>query len=169
MRTEAIATDVVITPEELLRHWQGHRALTRRLIDAFPEDKLFSFSLGGMRPFADLTREFLHMSVPTLRGLATGEWTSGASAKELSTKADLLARWDEDTKDIDRVWPTVPMHRWQEVDKAFGQWEGPGYSLLLYIIENEIHHRGQGYVYLRALGIEPPPFYDRPPFSDRAS
>ena len=26
---------------------------------------------------------------------------------------------------------------------------------------NEIHHRGQGYVYLRALGIEPPPFYER--------
>jgi uncharacterized damage-inducible protein DinB len=24
-----------------------------------------------------------------------------------------------------------------------------------------VHHRGQGYVYLRALGIEPPPFYDR--------
>jgi uncharacterized damage-inducible protein DinB len=28
-------------------------------------------------------------------------------------------------------------------------------------IDNEIHHRGQGYVYLRALGIEPPGFYDR--------
>jgi uncharacterized damage-inducible protein DinB len=26
---------------------------------------------------------------------------------------------------------------------------------------NEIHHRGQGYVYLRTLGIEPPPFYER--------
>ena len=28
-------------------------------------------------------------------------------------------------------------------------------------IDNEIHHRGQGYVYLRALGKEPPPFYER--------
>jgi uncharacterized damage-inducible protein DinB len=32
---------------------------------------------------------------------------------------------------------------------------------MLYWIDNEIHHRGQGYVYLRALGIEPPAFYDR--------
>ena len=24
-----------------------------------------------------------------------------------------------------------------------------------------VHHRGQGYVYLRALGIEPPPFWER--------
>ena len=28
------------------------------------------------------------------------------------------------------------------------------YGLLLYWIDNEIHHRGQAYVYLRALGIE---------------
>ncbi len=39
--------------------------------------------------------------------------------------------------------------------------EGVIYGLLLYWIDNEIHHRGQGYVYLRALGIEPPPFWDR--------
>jgi uncharacterized damage-inducible protein DinB len=36
-----------------------------------------------------------------------------------------------------------------------------GYAMFLYAIDNEIHHRGQGYVYLRALGIEPPPFYER--------
>jgi uncharacterized damage-inducible protein DinB len=35
------------------------------------------------------------------------------------------------------------------------------YDLLLYVIDNEVHHRGQGYVYLRALGITPPPFYER--------
>lgn len=33
---------------------------------------------------------------------------------------------------------------------AFGQWTMPGHDLLLYIVDNEIHHRGQGYVYLRA-------------------
>jgi hypothetical protein len=34
-------------------------------------------------------------------------------------------------------------------------------QLLLYVIDNEVHHRAQGFVYLRALGVEPPPFYDR--------
>jgi len=43
----------------------------------------------------------------------------------------------------------------------FGQYEGKVHDLVLYAIDNEIHHRGQGYVYLRALGIEPPPFYER--------
>ena len=31
----------------------------------------------------------------------------------------------------------------------------------IYFIDNEIHHRAQGFVYLRALGIEPPFFWDR--------
>jgi uncharacterized damage-inducible protein DinB len=33
--------------------------------------------------------------------------------------------------------------------------------MIRYAIDNEVHHRGQGYVYLRSLGIEPPAFYDR--------
>ncbi|MEX6688230.1 DinB family protein [Danxiaibacter flavus] len=41
------------------------------------------------------------------------------------------------------------------------QYEGPAYSSLLYFIDNEIHHRAQGYVYLRSLGIQPPFFWDR--------
>ena len=80
---------------------------------------------------------------------------------EAKTKADLLQLWDAATNEINVLWPTIPPQRFQEVDKAFGQWEMPIYGLLLYVIDNEIHHRGQGYVYLRALGIEPPPFYDR--------
>jgi uncharacterized damage-inducible protein DinB len=151
----------VITPEALLVHWQGHRGLTRRMIEAFPEDKLFTYSLGGMRPFSALVQEFLSMSVPTLRGLATGKWESFKEIEAPTTKKELLERWDNDTDTINSLWPTVPSHRFQEVDKAFGQWEGPGYQTLFYIIDNEIHHRGQAYVYLRSLGIEPPAFWDR--------
>ncbi|MFL5607037.1 MAG: DinB family protein [Gemmatimonadaceae bacterium] len=160
MPTASPATAVVITPEALLQHWQGHRALTRRVIDAFPEDKLFTFSIGAMRPFSALAIEFLQMAVPTLRGVITGTWPS-TDGIEARTKADLLQHWDAGTNEINVLWPSIPPQRFQEVDKAFGQWEMPIYGLLLYVIDNEIHHRGQGYVYLRALGIEPPPFYER--------
>jgi hypothetical protein len=60
-----------------------------------------------------------------------------------------------------RTSPTIPPHRFAAVDKAFGQWEASNFNTILCAIDNEIHHRGQGYVYLRALGIEPPAFYDR--------
>ena len=160
MATKITASDVVITPEELLQHWQGHRRVTRRIIEAFPEHDLFHFSIGGMRPFAALAMEFIGMGVPTLRGVVRGEWSS-SEAKPPETKAELLERWDEATGEIDRLWHRISPSRFQEVDVAFGQWEGPVYSLILYVIDNEIHHRGQGTVYLRALGIEPPYFFDR--------
>ena len=157
----------IISPEVLLEHWQGHRRLTRRVIEAFPEDKLFTFSVGGMRPFADLAMEFVGMASPGIHGVLTGEWHM---VEELDyhtgvglpkTKKELLQRWDEVTEKINRLWPQVPAQRFQQLDKAFGQYEGTVYSFIQYWIDNEIHHRGQGYVYLRALGIEPPAFYDR--------
>ena len=61
-----------ISPDALLAHWQGHRRLTRRVIDAFPDDQLFTFSVGSMRPFGALALEMLTMAAPMLRGAATG-------------------------------------------------------------------------------------------------
>jgi len=43
-----------LTAQQLLEHWQGHRSLTRRVIEAFPDDKLFTYTVGGMRPFSEL-------------------------------------------------------------------------------------------------------------------
>jgi uncharacterized damage-inducible protein DinB len=77
------------------------------------------------------------------------------------TRDALLRQWDETTDLINTLWPRIPPARFQEVDTAFGMYEGVIYGLLLYWIDNEIHHRGQGYVYLRALGIEPPAFFGR--------
>lgn len=151
----------IITADQLLSAWQGHRALTRRVIEAFPEDKLFTYSIGGMRPFSALVLEMLGMAVPTVKGIATGKWEAFADAEKPATKAELLAMWDKTTEEINKLWPTIPLHRFQETDVAFGQWEGVNYWTMLYIIDNEIHHRGQGYVYLRGLGIEPPPFWER--------
>lgn len=130
------------------------------MIDAFPEDKLFTYSIGGMRPFSTLALEFLGMGAPTLHGVLTKEWKAFASP-EVKTKADILRLWDEATAEIDKLWATIPPARFQEVDTAFGQWTMTIFALIFYIIDNEIHHRGQGYVYLRSLGIEPPPFYER--------
>ena len=155
-------SDTLLTPDALLAHWQGHRRLTRRVIEAFPEDELFSYHAPEMRSFGTLALEMIGMVAPTLRGLETGDWdTSGGSeAKDLS-KSDLLARWDETTKVLEENWPNIPERRFLEVDTAFGQWTMPGIDMVFYLIDNEIHHRGQGYVYLRSLGVEPPAFWER--------
>jgi uncharacterized damage-inducible protein DinB len=156
-----------ITLSDILEHWQGHRRLTRRVIDAFPEQELFHFSIGNMRPFAQLVMEFLEIAEPGISGVATGNWNSfgvdenGNKITIPETKAALLERWDALTEKINTIWPSVTAERLMKEELAFGQYAGTVYSTVEYFIDNEIHHRGQGYVYLRALGIEPPAFYDR--------
>ena len=160
--TTAVAEVSVVTASDLLQKWQGHRRLTRRVIEAFPEDKLFEFSVGGMRPFSVLAWEFIRMAVPIAEGVATGKWPEfDYKGPAVTTKSELLRIWDEHTARLNEVFAQIPPHRFAEVDKAFGQWEGRGIDTIQYAIDNEIHHRGQGYVYLRALGIEPPPFWER--------
>jgi uncharacterized damage-inducible protein DinB len=160
--TTAIAEAGVVTARDLLKNWQGQRRLTRKVIEAFPEDKLFAFSVGGMRPFSELAWEFIRMAVPIAEGVASGKWQEFDTSKtKATTKDELLRVWDEQTSRLDAVFVQIPPHRFTEVDKAFGQWEGRGIDTIQYAIDNEIHHRGQGYVYLRALGIEPPPFWER--------
>jgi len=151
----------VITSEQLLEHWLATRRATRRFIEAFPEKELFEYTIGGMRPFSKLALEFIGMAVPTLVGITTREWPKSEKTEPPRTKADLLRLWDETTDGINKLWPNIPPDRWHETDKAFGQWEMTIYGLMFYLIDNEIHHRGQGSVYLRSLGIEPPFFYAR--------
>ena len=156
----AAPLEAAVTPEALLAHWQGHRRLTRRVIDAFPEEQLFGFSVGGMRPFGAMALEMITMAAPMVRGVVKGEWDT-AMDREARPKQEILRLWDEATEEIDALWPQIARGAFQERITAFGQYEGQVYDLLLYVIDNEVHHRGQGYVYLRALGIDPPPFYVR--------
>ncbi len=158
--SNSTALPVVITPEAFLAHWQGHRRLTRRVIAAFPTDEFSSLSIGGMRPFSALAAEMLGMAGPTTHGVLTGNWEEYAVSKATS-QADILAAWDETTTELDRVFPQIPIAKFGETVTAFGQWTMPVHDLFHYVIDNEIHHRGQGYVYLRALGIEPPHFWER--------
>ena len=160
MSAQADSSTLVIPAPALLEHWQGHRRLTRRVIEAFPEDRLFSFSLGSMRPFGAMALELLSIAEPMVRGIVNDNWDRLNQSGEFPKK-EILQRWDESTENINTLWPRIPPAIFQQTRTAFGEYPGRVYDLLLYAIDNEIHHRGQGYVYLRALGIEPPPFYER--------
>jgi hypothetical protein len=96
-----------ITPDALLSLWQGHRRLTRRVIDAFPDDRLFTFSIGGMRSFGGLAMELQSMALPMARGLATRDWNA-TSDRQPRPKAELLRIWDDATPQIEAYWKRMP-------------------------------------------------------------
>lgn len=132
------------------------------MIEAFPEKEFFSFKIGGMRTFAEMSMELLGIAVPGLNEIVSKETTElNEHFEHGDQKSKILERWDADTKKIEELWNRIPLERFQEHINLFGQYEGTVQSSILYFIDNEIHHRGQGYVYLRALGIEPPFFYER--------
>lgn len=152
----------VITPEELLAQWQGHRNLTRRVIEAFSEEDLFNFSIGGMRPFSEMVVELLAIAAPGIKEIVTGKTaTFNEDINHENKKEKLLEIWDKTTEDINTYWPQIKPEQFHDTIKSFGEYEGTVWSSIFYFIDNEIHHRGQAYVYLRALNIEPPFFYER--------
>ncbi len=157
-------TSNFMNPQEFLAHWLGHRRLTRRIIEQFPADKLFEFKAAApMRPFGDMAWELVRLAEYNLHGLQTGEWPTPAEdafSNFPRNKTELLTAWDELTAKLEQGFAAVPSARFAEMQNLF--W-GPmlGQAAAMYSMDNEIHHRGQGYVYLRALGIEPAAFWER--------
>lgn len=153
----------LLTPEALLTNLKDVRALTRNVIEAFPEKELFEFSVANLRPFSQMVEEFLmitnYIFTETLHEKHTPFYTEGQFP---TTKAEVLALWDRATEILDREWKEVGDYTQSltiyQMTFSFTQW-------ILYFIENESHHRGQGYTYLRALNIEPPFFWARQSFN----
>lgn len=164
---EINASEQIISPEALLTHWQGHRKLTRKVIEAFPEDKLFSYAVGGMRPFGEMLIEIMDMANNGMEGIVTGKWKAihdldhASGLSPVKTKDQALQLWDQITEQINQAWPQISPQRFLQVEAAFGAYEGRIVDTIFYFIDNEIHHRAQSYVYLRTLGIDPPAFWDR--------
>ena len=153
----------LLTPSALLSNFKDARALTRNVMEAFPEKDLFEFSIANLRPFSQMVEEFLmitnYIFTETLHEKHTPFYTEGQFP---TTKTEVLALWDKVTEIIDREWKEVGDYTQSitiyQMTFSFAQW-------ILYAIENETHHRGQGYTSLRALGIEPPFFWGRESFN----
>ena len=149
--------------DTLLTHWLGHRRLTRRTVEAFPEDALFTYHAPGMRPFGAMIHEVDTLLPVVLHGAAEGvwRWPREYASSTPTDAADLLAAFDVATAALERDLPRIPTDRYLAADRPVPSREEPVVLTLLYFLDNEIHHRAQGFVYLRELGIEPPAFYRR--------
>lgn len=154
--------DRIMLPAELLAHWLGHRRLTRRVIEAFPEDQLFSFMPAPpMRSFGEMVWEIYGNTAYNLSGLINNAWGEPRWEVLPSTeKSALLAAWDAQTQRLTTELPKIPSARYGEV-KSLAWGEMLALTAIIGAIDNEIHHRGQGIVYLRLLCIAPPEFWER--------
>ena len=127
------ATAQVLSKEQLLKHWQGHRNLTRRVIETFPEKDLFEFSIGGMRPFGRMAVEMISIGSPALKGILEKSMDPyNEEGFQPKTKQELLDRWDKETVLINDYYNQIPEEHFAETFNLFGQYEFPVYENILY-------------------------------------
>lgn len=151
----------IISKNELLVHWLGHRNLTRQTIEKFPEEALFNYKVEGMRTFSEMIQELLGIAVPGLQEIVANKSGELNEKFNYTTKVQLLQAWDEATPQISELFDKISEERFTEEFNLFGQYKSPIIHSIFYFIDNEIHHRAQGFVYLRLLGIQPPFFWER--------
>ena len=150
---------------EFLAQWEGHRGLTLRAARAFPEDKLFTYApTAALRPFGVMLDEIARIELAYVRGLAEDKWAYDPENQPRATDtAGAIAFLEETRNYTRRVWGDINEETLLTVRSDpffFGSTKRP-YDWLVYCLDNEVHHRGQGYIYLRELGIEPPAFWER--------
>jgi uncharacterized damage-inducible protein DinB len=150
----------LLTLEQFYNHWQGHRRLTIRTIEAFPEDKLFSYKVEPMRTFGEIANEIIRVETYTLDGIVSENW-AWEQGETMTSKDALLASFAQRENSAKELWSELTLERVNAVEKDAMELTWSNRDRLLYMLDNEIHHRAQGYVYLRSLGIEPPAFYER--------
>jgi len=115
-----------------------------------------------MRPFSEMIKEFIGIWDYILaEALSEQHVPLFEQDKFPSTKTELLALRDQVLISLLSECQKIQDYG-QEISPyqmkfSMAQW-------ILYIIENETHHRGQAYVYLRVLGIQPPFFWKRGSF-----
>ena len=151
----------LLTLEQFYTHFQGHRRLTLRTIEAFPEDNLFSYNVEPMRSFGEIAKEMLEIENSIIHGVLSGEWKWEPKYSSVANKQEIVSAFEALGKQTQENWSKLSTERLQAVEKDAWGMTWANYNRLLYMIDNEIHHRAQGYVYLRSLGIEPPAFYER--------
>ncbi|MCK1993451.1 damage-inducible protein DinB [Peribacillus muralis] len=154
---------MVLSKDGLLEILEGNRRLTMRVVEAFPEDELFHYTPADkLRPFAEMIKEIMNIESAYIQGIALNVWNFQDSFATISKKEALLSACDAVRVETRRLWQEVTEETLEVIEKD--PFFGPSkshFSRLQYGLENEIHHRGQGFIYLRALGIEPPEFFVR--------
>jgi uncharacterized damage-inducible protein DinB len=148
-----------------LQMWDQQRmrhGITLRVLDQIPADKLASHPIAGMRTPIELV---VHMytgaqmfSEAAAKG-AFGHYDDKATAAGIATKDQLVAF-------VNQAWAAADANAKAATDASlataiktpWGDFTGMAMMGILY--DEYLHHRGQLYAFVRALGSEPVMMWD---------
>ncbi|OQX92387.1 MAG: hypothetical protein B6D58_03305 [candidate division Zixibacteria bacterium 4484_95] len=140
----------------ILCYWNNVRHLTLRILDEFPADKFDYRPAAEIMTVSQLFKHILNIEIYIRDGFLTGEWKEPSMAPSTFFEKEMLMDKlrSENQKTIQKL-SEVPDGRFLKVRQTpYG--EVSGEILLMVAIDEEIHHRGNLYTYLRCLGKVPP-------------
>ena len=145
-----------MTKNAILKYWENVRQLTLRVFDLFPEDRFDFKPVDNVRSVAEQFDHILICELYARIGMLTGIWDttpfSGERDLGRSTLRDKLYKENKKTLGLFRMLPEGQFIK--IYNTPFGAISG---EVIIYeTIDEEIHHRGNLYTYLRLLGIAPP-------------
>jgi len=145
-------------------HMRQVYGISLRVIEAMPADKLDSHPIPKMRTAKELVIHSHGLIKDICEGVVSGKISEEPDEQKLSakikTRDDLLAYARDCWKAADQAVAKITDANLQAmVDTPWGK-SFPGFVGFMIAQDEFLHHRGQLYAYLRALGGEPPMLWD---------
>jgi len=146
-----------MTKSAIIKYWENVRKLTLKLFEMFPEDTFDFRPVETVRSVAEQFDHILVVELYTRIGIITGEWNMAPFSMERDIgRTNLRNKLYSEHKKTIGMLRLLPEGRFMRIyDTPFGELTGE--AIIYEAIDEEIHHRGNLYVYLRILGIKPPP------------
>ena len=145
---------------QLVKEWQRAKLYTLEYLDAMPKDKYGFKAQDSIRNFA---QQMLHLAqdIVIMVSLGTGKeriWQGqNLEARPSAQSADSVRYFVTTGYDygIEAI-QNLDASKFEEKVKQ-RRFEESRFAWLLKAFEHQTHHRGQTTIYLRLLGIKPPP------------
>ena len=135
-----------------------------RVIEAIPADKIDANPIPNMRTPKQL---IVHMYAMAFREIAEGvlrgkitELDEKPLVAGIKTHAELVQFAKDQWKAADRVISQITDTNLTNTVKTPWDFEAPGFVMLGIIQDEYLHHRGQLYAFVRALGKDVPMMWD---------
>jgi uncharacterized damage-inducible protein DinB len=146
--------------------WEEQRlvtGITLRATQAVPADKIDTRPIKEMRTPKELVCHMAATMRATAVGVTVGKFTLDESLEKcvgIRTRDDLLRAMSDAWKTADKaVQSLTDAQAVANVETPWG-FSPPGWVCVQIIFDEHLHHRGQLYAFLRALGVEPPFMWD---------
>ena len=151
--------------DDFLDYWTKIRHRTVRVARCIPDDSVDWTYREGKFTFGDLVRHLAaierHMFAENAAGRVSRYPGHGAELSEPYGPglAGVLAYAEAMHREALEVFRSLGDARLQERCETPGGASLPVWKWLRAMVEHEVHHRGQIYLYLGILGVETPPLY----------